>query len=217
MKAGLLEKRILQPVVESQSSVSAGTVFSFEQQKELLLLQVQLEKMKQEKDLALEEMKQKTEMVRLEVQNKKLNLIQQGILPGLADSESPMFQSGTPVASFNILSNLRLLPKFNEKDPDSFFSLFERIAESRKWPEGDQVLMLQCVLTGRALEAYATLSTDDCRVYKRVKSAVLKAYELVPEAYRQRFRSWKKGDKQSCGVCAGSDYSFWTLVCSIKG
>ena len=166
LKAHLLEKRILQPVVGSQSSVSAGTGFSFEQQKELLLLQVQLEKMKQEKDLALEEMKQKTEMVRLEVQNKKLNLIQQGILPGSSDSESPMFQSGTPVASFDIFSNLRLFPKFNDKDPDSFFSLFERIAESRKWPEGDQALMLQCILTGRAQEVYSTLNAEDCEVYK---------------------------------------------------
>ena len=33
--------------------------------------------------------------------------------------------------------------------------------------------------------------------YAKVKSAVLKSYELVPEAYRQRFRSWVKGDKQT--------------------
>ncbi|KAK0130945.1 hypothetical protein N1851_034377 [Merluccius polli] len=51
--------------------------------------------------------------------------------------------------------------------------------------------------SNRAQEAYSTLSTADCKVYKRVKSAVLKAYELVPEAYRQRFRGWKRGDKQS--------------------
>ena len=75
--------------------------------------------------------------------------------------------------------------------------------------------MLQCVLTGRAQEAYSTLSATDCKVYKRVKSAVLKAYELVPEAYRQRFRSWKRGDK--CGVCVRSDCPFWSLVCSVGG
>lgn len=33
--------------------------------------------------------------------------------------------------------------------------------------------------------------------YAKVKSAVLKAYELVPEAYRQKFRTWVKGDKQT--------------------
>ena len=205
LMAGLLEQRMIQPVGGTQSSASTGTVLSFEQQKELLLLkqthelqlQVQLQNIKQQNDLALEEVKQKTELVRLELQNKKLNLIQQGILPGSADSDNPVFRSGAPVASFDIFNNLRLLPKFNERDPDSFFSLFERIAESRKWPEGDQALMLQCVLTGRAQEAYSTLSAADCKVYKRVKSAMLKAYELVPEAYRQRFRGWKRGDEQS--------------------
>lgn len=33
--------------------------------------------------------------------------------------------------------------------------------------------------------------------YETVKSTVLKAYELVPEAYRQRFRHWVKSDKQT--------------------
>lgn len=192
LKAGLLKQGIF-PVVGTPSSGSTGVFagLSFEQQRELLLLKQSHEFQLKQKELALEEMKNRTEMARLELQNKKLNLIQEGKLLG---SESP---DGVKVEAFDIFSNLRLLPKFNEKDPDSFFSLFERIAEARKWPEGDQALMLQCVLTGRAQEAYSTLSADDCKVYKRVKSAVLKAYELVPEAYRQRFRGWKKGDKQS--------------------
>lgn len=54
-----------------------------------------------------------------------------------------------------------------------------------------------CVLTGRAQEAYLALSDAESRKHSSVKVAVLKAYELVPEAYRQRFRSWKKSEKQS--------------------
>ena len=62
--------------------------------------------------------------------------------------------------------------------------------------EATRVLLLQCVLTGMALqEAYSSLSGSDYLRYELVKSAVLKAYELVPEAYRQRFRNWKRGDK----------------------
>ena len=34
---------------------------------------------------------------------------------------------------FDVASNLRLLPKFNENDVDIFFSLFERVADSRNW------------------------------------------------------------------------------------
>lgn len=48
--------------------------------------------------------------------------------------------------------------------------------------------MLQCVHTCKAQEAYSALSPRDNKVYIKVKSAVLKAYELVPEAYWQCFR-----------------------------
>lgn len=55
-------------------SVSSGSMMSFEQQKELLLLkqrqelqlQEEIEKMRQHKELTLEEMKQKTEQIKLE-------------------------------------------------------------------------------------------------------------------------------------------------------
>lgn len=52
--------------------------------------------------------------------------------------------------------------------------------------------MLQCVLTSKAQGAYSALNAEDCKVYKLVKSVVLKAYELVPEAYRQQFCGWEK-------------------------
>lgn len=76
-----------------------------------------------------------------------------------------------------MLGNLRLVPKFSECDPDTFFSLFELVAEARKWPDTARTFMLQCVLTGRAQEAYSALSFTESQSYELVKSAVLKAYE----------------------------------------
>ena len=35
------------------------------------------------------------------------------------------------------VGNLRLLPHFNESDPDMFFLLFERVARAREWPDAD--------------------------------------------------------------------------------
>ena len=58
--------------------------------------------------------------------------------------------------------------------------------------------MLKCTLTGRAQEAYSALSVPDGQDYECAKSAVLKAFELVLEAYRQRFCSWKRMEKQMC-------------------
>ena len=86
------------------------------------------------------------------------------------------------------------MPKF-ESDPD--IALFERIAEARAWSDLDMTMLLQCVLTGKAREAIAALSVADSNVFAKVKSAVLKVYELVPEAYRQRFRYRKKLDSQT--------------------
>lgn len=40
------------------------------------------------------------------------------------------------------------------------------------------------------------LANVESHSYSSVKVAVLKAYELVPEANRQRFRTWKKGEKE---------------------
>lgn len=54
-----------------------------------------------------------------------------------------------------------------------------------------------CVLTGKSQEAYSALSVAESKVYEAVKSAVLKVYELVPEKYRQRFRSRKKFENQT--------------------
>ena len=44
--------------------------------------------------------------------------------------------------------------------------------------------MLQCVLTGRAQEVFSAMNAADSQKYARVKAAVLKSYELVPEAYK---------------------------------
>lgn len=85
--------------------------------------------------------------------------------------------------SQDILNSLRLVPKFHEKDVETFFTLFERVADARGWVDSDRTVLLQCVLTGRAQEAFSSMSTSDSSDYGKVKAAVLKAYELVPEAY----------------------------------
>lgn len=77
--------------------------------------------------------------------------------------------------------------------------------------------MLQCGFTGKAQEAYSALSSEDCKDYSAVKSAILKAYELVPEAFRQHFRNWRKTGKQTRKVCTGFGHTFQSLVLFICG
>lgn len=75
--------------------------------------------------------------------------------------------------------------------------MFERLTKARKWSDSEQTLLLQCVLTGKAQEAFSALSMTDSENYNTVKIAVLGAYELVPEAYRQKFRNSRKQDDKT--------------------
>lgn len=89
-----------------------------------------------------------------------------------------------------------MVPPFNDGD-DCYFIMFERAANTLKWPKDVWPLLLQSVLTGKAQDAYASMAPAACLDYDQVKSAVRRAYELVPEAYRQKFRRLKKRDGQT--------------------
>ena len=73
-----------------------------------------------------------------------------------------------------------------------FFESFEKVASQLKWPKDYWAIMLQAVLTGKAQVAYSSMSAEESASYDKVKQAILKAYELVPEAYRQKFRDLRK-------------------------
>ncbi|XP_078334126.1 uncharacterized protein LOC144625791 [Crassostrea virginica] len=98
---------------------------------------------------------------------------------------------------FDAAKNIRLVPKFSEKAVDKYFPQFEKIAENLKRPKTIWSTMLQSVLSGKAAEVYSALSTEQSSDYDIVKREILKAYELVPEAYRQKFRSYKKYENQT--------------------
>ena len=98
---------------------------------------------------------------------------------------------------FDAAKNIRLVPKFSEKAVDKYFPQFEKIAENLKWPKPIWSTMLQSVFTGKAAEVYSALSSEQSSDYDIVKREILKAYELVPEAYRQKFRTYKKYESQT--------------------
>ena len=91
----------------------------------------------------------------------------------------------------------KLIPKFNESEVVKFFVAFERVAQQLSWEEQLWPIICQSAFTGKAQIAYAALSDEDSKDYSQVKAAVLSAYELVPEAYRQKFRSWQKRNFQT--------------------
>ncbi len=75
--------------------------------------------------------------------------------------------------------------------------MFERIASALNWSKEVWPLLLQCKSTGKAQDVCTSLSLEDSLNYDIVKTAILHAYELVPEAYRKRFRNHKKTSSQT--------------------
>lgn len=59
------------------------------------------------------------------------------------------------------------------------------------------VNMWTLLLTGKAQEVYATLSPENTLDYEKVQAGILRAYELVTEAYHQKFRRYKKQESQT--------------------
>jgi len=110
---------------------------------------------------------------------------------------APVTVPSAATESFDVGKNVTLLPHFRETEVDSYFSAFERIAVSFHWPKDCWTLLLQCRLVGKAMEVFSTLSLEDSLNYDAVKLAILRAYELVPEAYRQKFRGHKKSPTQT--------------------
>ena len=87
---------------------------------------------------------------------------------------------------------LGLFLHFKKKEVDKYFLHFEKIAENLNWPKEHWTLLLQSVLIGKAREIYIQLGVEQSHHYETVKELILKCYELVPEAYRQKFRNCKK-------------------------
>lgn len=89
------------------------------------------------------------------------------------------------------------LPPFRETEVDAYFATFERLATALQWPRDIWSTVMLGKLSGKAQDVVASLSLKDSMDYDLVKAAVLRAYELVPEAYRQQFREYRKSPTQT--------------------
>ena len=93
---------------------------------------------------------------------------------------------------------------------------FEKIANNLKWPKEHWILLLQSVLTGKARAIYTQLSVGQSSSYETVKDCILKSYELVPEAYRQKFRDCRKYINQTYVEFARIKEQLFDKWCSSK-
>uniref|UniRef100_A0A3B1K8B9 Gypsy retrotransposon integrase-like protein 1 n=1 Tax=Astyanax mexicanus TaxID=7994 RepID=A0A3B1K8B9_ASTMX len=174
------------------------------------------QKLEMEKELAIRRMELDVERevrlrelelgVKRSTSNPVVQKVSSPAVVELAASEAIEASSQTPCpstsseshsSSLNVSKLIALVPPFRETEVDTYFCVFERIALALSWPKDLWTLLLQCKLTGKAQDVLSSLSLNDSLDYDIVKTAVLRAYELVPEAYRQRFRNCRKGSSQT--------------------
>ena len=118
--------------------------------------------------------------------------------------------------SFDVTKHIRLVPPFQEKEVDKYFLHFERVEENFTWPKEHWTLLLQSVLLGKAREIYIQLGIEQSHHYETVKELILKGYELVQEAYRQKFRNCKKDSNQTHDEFARNKEKLFDRWCCSK-
>ena len=95
----------------------------------------------------------------------------------------------------NILTVLNTFVSFLlliKNEVDKYFLLSEKVAKDLDRPLNKYTILLQSILKGKASEVYFALKQEQTSDYLTDKEPILKAYELVPETYRQKIRNFKK-------------------------
>ena len=178
-------------------------------------LRLEMEEREKEKQREMEREKLETEE-RIEIEKEKLQFelkMKELELEGKSKSKPMPLDSGK---SFDVTKHIRLVPPFQEKEVDKYFLHFEKVAENLKWPREHWTLLLQSVVIGKAREIYTQLSLEQSSDYDKVKELILKAYELVPEAYRQKFRDCRKEPYQTHVEFARTKEQLFDRWCSSK-
>ena len=162
-----------------------------EKERELELRKLEM----QERQQALEKEKLELEKLRLKQDSDKFEALEK---------------------KFDVTKHIRLVPPFQEKEVDQYFLHFEKVAKNLNWPKENWTMLLQSVLSGKAREIFTQLSVDQASNYDTVKTLILKGYELVPEAYRQKFRNWEKRNDQTYVEFARTKEQLFDRWCNSK-
>lgn len=90
-------------------------------------------------------------------------------------------------------SLLPKLPKFDENrdDMDAVLERFERFAFSQAWPRAQWAVSLSPLLSGKGLQVYSSMPPTDANDFDKLKTALLKRYQLTEDGFRNKFRTTK--------------------------
>ena len=123
---------------------------------QMATLQLEQERLKMEEKERQESLAIEKEKLEME-ERVKLKEIEARVQMEKDKLEKQGSSGGSTNSGFDATKNIRLVPKFEEKEEDKYFLHFEKIAESLKWTKESWTLLLQSVFTGKAREIYSSL------------------------------------------------------------
>ena len=182
-------------------------------------LRPEMEEREREKQREMEERereKERERQERIEIEKEKLEFQLKMKELELQEKIKPKTLPLDTSKTFDVTKHIRLVPPFQEKEVDKYFLHFEKVAENLKWQKEHWTLLLQSVVIGKAREIYTQLSLEQSSNYDKVKELILKGYELVPEAYRQKFRDCRKEHDQTHVEFARTKEQLFDRWCSSK-
>ena len=169
-----------------------------EAQKEAKRTELQIGKEKAEAQKEAEKEKAEVEKARLQVEQRK-NDQEFELQKEKLRLEHEREINKTKNKTADCMAKAPELPIFkDDKDHiDSYIERFERHATLQNWDKSNWALQISSLLTGRALDVYARLSSDKATDYQEIKAALLKNYNLTEEGYRTKFRMTKPEDNEN--------------------
>ena len=131
------------------------------------------------KELELRLTQERKEMALVEVEQEKIKLEREKLNTGAFTNSNPLQQSSL---CKNFSDRIKVIPPFNENDVLEFFNAFEKTAMGLEWPKKEWSVIAQTSFKGKARKVYDNFTFSQCSDYEYMKSEILKAYTLTPEA-----------------------------------
>ncbi|KAK4324819.1 hypothetical protein Pmani_004560 [Petrolisthes manimaculis] len=182
--------------LQKKEWISLATAYQLEPRPNLTKTQLQrlvLEHFMEEEILDRDEVRGQFSLSSGDTEEARLNLERERVKLEILREQNKAIE----LSNINNISD-RYVPRFDEGQPETFFSQFEKNAAIHRWPQGTWAVLLSNVFTGEAQRAYAGLSVNESLDYPTVKSTILRVYKRVPAYYRKIFRTSQKRANQTC-------------------
>ncbi len=136
IERGVLDTQSSEGESQFVNMTSTMSQLTFKQQKQLLVIQTDMKEKLLEAQNRVEMAKVQLQQQQLDLERYRLDLIRDGKMPFTGGVERDLVS-----CKFDVVTNMKLIPRFDEKDVECFFLLFERVADACNWPDGERTFM----------------------------------------------------------------------------